>query len=118
MSCKETDGILAPGKFCARYNVIGVAYGPYQLPDLATRLGREVLGWFIEFPQGTQRLTADKTIYDLIRDRWISHDGNPDLRQHAANAIVWFAVAIEWAREAVQAVIDNPGHLLARIAHG
>jgi phage terminase large subunit-like protein len=28
----------------------------------------------------------DKTLYDLIRDRRVSHDGNADLRQHIANA--------------------------------
>ena len=73
-------------ELCARYDVVEVAYDPYQLHDFASRLGREVPVWFKKFPQGTQRLTADKTLYDLIRDRRISHDGNPDLRQHIANA--------------------------------
>jgi len=73
-------------ELCSRYDVVEVAYDPYQLHDFATRLRREVPVWFREFPQGGDRLTADKTLYDLIRDRRVSHDGNADLRQHIANA--------------------------------
>ncbi len=73
-------------ELCSRYSVTEVAYDAYQLHDFAARLRREGLAWFKEFPQGGDRLTADKTLYDLIRDRRVSHDGNPELRQHIANA--------------------------------
>jgi phage terminase large subunit-like protein len=66
----------------SRHNILQISYDPYQLHDFATRLGREGLAWFNEFPQGAERLTADKTLYDLIRDRRISHDGNSALREH------------------------------------
>ena len=69
-----------------RFNVLQIAYDPYQLHDMATRLRREGIGWIREFAQGQDRLIADKQLYDAIRDRRITHDGNPDLREHVRNA--------------------------------
>ena len=69
-----------------QYNVVQVAYDPYQLHDLATRLRRDGVAWFRDFPQGQDRLIADKNLYDAIRDRRITHDGNPDLADHIRNA--------------------------------
>lgn len=69
-----------------QYNVVQVAYDPYQLHDLATRLRREGIAWFREFSQGQDRLIADKNLYDAIRDRRITHDGNPDLSDHIKSA--------------------------------
>lgn len=70
----------------AGYNVAEVAYDPYQLHDFATRLQKEGVAWFRPFPQGIDRLKADKALYDLIVSRRIRHDGNPALREHIANA--------------------------------
>ncbi len=70
----------------AQYNIVQVAYDPYQLHDLATRLRREGVAWFREFSQGQDRLIADKNLYDAIRDRRITHDGNPELTDHIRNA--------------------------------
>ena len=40
-----------------------------------------------EFPtNGTRMIPATKTMRDLILDRGLSHDGNPALRRHIANA--------------------------------
>ena len=70
-----------------RYNVVEFTYDPYQLHDMSTRLRRAGLGWFNEFPQGGQRLVADKLLFDMIRDRQLVHDGSlHDLREHLANA--------------------------------
>lgn len=69
-----------------RYNVQCVAYDPYQLHDLATRLSNEGLAWFREFPQGGDRLEADKQLADLIINRRIAHDGDTRLRAHIDNA--------------------------------
>jgi len=66
--------------------VIQVAYDPYQLHDMATRLKHEGLAWFKEFSQGADRLTADSQFRALIRERRLWHDGNPDLREHVGNA--------------------------------
>jgi len=68
------------------YNVIEVAYDPYQLHDMATRLKHEGLAWFREFPQGSDRLTADSQFRALIRERRYWHRGEPDLREHVNNA--------------------------------
>ena len=70
----------------SKYNVVEVAYDPYQLHDFATRLQRQCRVWFNEFSQAAERLKADMTLFGLIRDRRIAHDGNPDLRQHILNA--------------------------------
>lgn len=70
----------------ATYNVVCVVYDEYQLHDFCTRLSGEGLGWFEPFPQGAQRLVADKQLHDLIRERAVVHDGDADLREHIQNA--------------------------------
>lgn len=69
-----------------KYNVIEVAYDPYQLHDMATRLGQEHIAWFRPFSQQADRLVADSGLKDLIRDRRIWHRGEPDLTEHIQNA--------------------------------
>ena len=67
------------------YNVIEVAYDPYQMASTAQRLG-SFANWQA-FTQGAPRLVADKMLYDLIRDRQIVYDAEyPDLQQHILNA--------------------------------
>ncbi len=73
-------------QLCRDYNVVQVAYDPYQLHDLATRLMREGVAWFRPFGQQQERLIADKGLYDLIVNRRIRHDGNLDIREHLTNA--------------------------------
>lgn len=68
------------------YNVACIVYDEYQLHDFCTRLSGEGLGWFEPFPQGAQRLVADKQLYDLIRDRAVIQDGDADLHEHIRNA--------------------------------
>lgn len=70
----------------AGFNVVQIAYDPYQLHDFATQLQKDGIGWFREFSQGQDRAKADKGLYDLIRDRRIRHDGNLDVREHLTNA--------------------------------
>lgn len=71
---------------CDTYNVVMVAYDPYQLEDMANRLGREGVAWFFAFSQGAQRLTADSGLRVAIREKKIRHDGNPVLTEHVLNA--------------------------------
>lgn len=73
-------------RLCRDFNVVEVAYDPYQLHDLATRLMQASVAWFRPFHQGEARLVADKGLYDLIVHRRIRHDGNLDLREHLTNA--------------------------------
>lgn len=68
------------------YNVVEVAYDPYQLHDMATRLMQEGIAWFRPFNQGNDRLLSDSGIRNLIRDRKFHHRGNPVLRDHVQNA--------------------------------
>ena len=39
-----------------------------------------------DFPQGQQRLEADKQLLDIIMQRRLAHDGNQALRTHIDNA--------------------------------
>lgn len=72
---------------CENYNVVMVAYDPYQLEDMAGRLGRvEGIAWFYAFNQGGARLTADSNLRTLIKERRIAHRGEPDLKEHVCNA--------------------------------
>lgn len=67
-------------------NVVQYPYDPYQLHHFCTTLMQKGLGWFKSFDQGGRRLLSDKGLYDLIRDKNIINDGNPDLREHLMNA--------------------------------
>jgi phage terminase large subunit-like protein len=73
-------------EFCKLYNVVECTYDPYQLHDLATRLSKDGVTWMNPFDQTKERMEADKQLYDLIVQKRIRHDGNPDLREHITNA--------------------------------
>lgn len=75
-------------RLCREYKVVEVAYDPYQLHKMATDQARARIANWQEFGQQGDRLTADATLYQLIRDRRIAHTGEPDLREHvlAANS--------------------------------
>ncbi len=91
-------------RLCYFNNVVEVRYDPYQLHDMATRLRRGVYvngngdiceKWeavktisinMVEFTQGGKRLTADKQLYDAIRNRTLTHGGDADLTAHVKNA--------------------------------
>jgi hypothetical protein len=73
----------------ARYAVQQIAYDPFLLGQMMRRLsmpGRVIPVPLEPFPQGAQRLEADKNLLDLITQRRLAHDGNADLRQHLDNA--------------------------------
>jgi phage terminase large subunit-like protein len=72
---------------CDKYNVIECAYDPYQLHSVTSRLQKELVTFFRPFNQGTDRLIADKMLKDAIQNRAIRHNGDPDLREHATNAL-------------------------------
>jgi hypothetical protein len=73
-------------KLLNRYT-LEVCYDPYQLHDFCTRLRKDIrTTFFREFPQGQDRVIADKQLYDSIRDRHIAHQGEPDLSEQIQNA--------------------------------
>jgi phage terminase large subunit-like protein len=71
-----------------RYNVVEVAYDPYQLEDMMQRLKRDGVARCRQFNQMGDRLRADRQLYDLIMNGGLSWspDLNPAVRQHVANA--------------------------------
>jgi len=73
---------------CKHYNVVQIAYDPYQMVDMAQRLQRDSVAWCEPFPQMQDRLKADRMLYDLVINRRLAHDGNEYLREHIANANV------------------------------
>lgn len=68
------------------YAVAQIVYDPYQLHSLCTKLVNDGVVWCQEFPQGTDRIEADKNLLDMIMARRIWHDGNEALRRHIDNA--------------------------------
>lgn len=68
-----------------QYNVVQIAYDPYQLHYLAQRLSDIV--WMQPFNQAGDRLESDVTLRNLIVQRRFMHDGRfPIIREHIANA--------------------------------
>lgn len=78
------------------YNVVQIAYDPYQAHYLAQRLSDKV--WCEPFNQQSRRLEADAALRQLIISRRLFHNGDHDvLRQHIMNA---------------NAKVDETGHKL------
>ena len=85
--------------FLDQYNVVQIAYDPYQLHYFAQRLADVV--WCESFNQGSPRLEADATLRTLIVQRRFHHDGTFGvLREHIASA---------------DAKIDETGHRLRMV---
>src|SRR5258707_92315 len=68
------------------YNVIEMAYDPYQLHDFCTRIRNEEIVNAREFNQGSPRAIADKRLYDMILAHRIQHKNEVDLNEHIMNA--------------------------------
>ena len=74
------------GDWLPRFNVVQIAYDPFQLVDMMQRLTKESVAWCEPFNQGQDRLIADRQLYDLIISRRLAHDGNAYLREHVQNS--------------------------------
>lgn len=68
------------------WNIVQVAYDPYQLESMAQTHRRDGVAWWEAFDQGSARLIADSDLRTLILQKRIAHDGNPELREHMHNA--------------------------------
>lgn len=73
-------------EICKLYNVVQIAYDPYQLESMMQGLRRDAIAWCEEFSQQKDRLVADSELRDLIVNRMLAHDGSPALREHILNA--------------------------------
>lgn len=83
----DYDATLTPEieRLVKTFNVVAIDYDPYQLHLWATQIRARLGVWCREFPQGTDRLIADKGLYDLIRDRKLHQSGNETLATHISN---------------------------------
>jgi phage terminase large subunit-like protein len=68
------------------YNVLEVAFDSYQLISMMQRLRNEEFVNARAFSQGSDRLIADKRLYDMIRSRSVHHNGEPELTEHINNS--------------------------------
>lgn len=68
------------------YKIVQICYDSYQLVDMMQRLSREHIAWCEPVDQGKERSQADRALYDMIVNRQLAHDGNPELREHFQNA--------------------------------
>jgi phage terminase large subunit-like protein len=73
-------------RLCETYDVLQIAYDPYQLYKFATDFNKLGLSWMVEFQQGAERAVGDKLLYDLIRARRLLHFEDPELDDHINNA--------------------------------
>ena len=78
------------------WNVVQLAFDPYQMVSIAQRTEAGLLKtdqdepsrpiWVDPFNQGPLRLEADKALWDSIMSRRIAHDGSELIREHVSNA--------------------------------
>lgn len=68
------------------FNVVCLTYDMYQLHDMMMRFRDEGLVWVKNFSQGSDRMVADYQLYTFIRDRHITHYGDPTMREHIGGA--------------------------------
>jgi hypothetical protein len=70
-----------------QYRVGTVAYDEYQLHDFMTQYKKQKSGVdFVAFTQGDKRLAADTALLNRLRQGRLLHSGDPELREHIANA--------------------------------
>ena len=87
MNYSEPEGLKETIiEWCKKFNVVEITYDAFQLHSLMTDLRIDGIAWCRPFAQGGDRNRADKQLYDLIRDRRISHYGDPDMFEHLKNA--------------------------------
>lgn len=82
----STDIMLTLAQWCSKYNVVEITYDPYQLHGPMTDFRRETGRWCREFSQASERMQADKALFDVIRDARLIHQCGPDEREHIQNA--------------------------------
>jgi len=85
----DYDMTITPGiEACIeKWNPKTVAYDPYQLHDVMTRLSKKYRRVdFYSFPQGQERLEGDTKLMKHIIQEELHHSGNEIMREHVQNA--------------------------------
>src|SRR3990167_8572309 len=83
-ACEQCCEACASKNLVLPYNIIEIAYDPYQLESMMGRLYKEAVNCQ-PFNQMRDRLIADSMFYDVIIQGHLSHDGNPMMREHILN---------------------------------
>ena len=73
-------------RLCKEFSVVKVCYDNTQLHDMMQGLSEENISWFEVFSQQRKRNESDRQLLDLILERRIWHNGDPDLRGHILNS--------------------------------
>lgn len=73
-------------KLKEKYNLVCLAYDPYEAEYLTQRLRKKAHIWCTPFSQMKERSLADKRLFDMIMDGSIIHDGNEILTQAVKDA--------------------------------
>jgi hypothetical protein len=73
-------------RICDAHHVVILTYDAFQLHQMMMGFGKRGVVFCQEFGQQVDRLEADKGLRDLIMQKRIAHDGNPELRAHIDNA--------------------------------
>lgn len=74
---------------CKKYEVMRVLYDPYRWERTAQALAEEGIP-MVEFPQSPERMVPATQEFQsaVLRDKSLTHDGNPRLARHVANCCV------------------------------
>lgn len=73
---------------CRKWNVLEVVADPYRWARSLQLLADEGLP-IVEYPQSSQRMTpATNTFYEAVLNAGLTHDGDPRLARHVANAVL------------------------------
>lgn len=95
-------------RLCAEYNVVELAYDPFQLHKLGTDLTREAVCWARPFGQGIDREKGDYLFYTMVRDKQLEHIVDDEMSQHFANAGVKMAAQEDTKLRIVKRLKDRP----------
>lgn len=67
-------------------DIVKVVYDPYQLETMMQRIRDEHLAWCDAFDQGKRRTIADAGMHRHAMQGTLSHNGDPQLREHIGNS--------------------------------
>jgi phage terminase large subunit-like protein len=70
------------------YSLMKVNYDPWSMRDLANRMASENMPMHEYAQNDINMVPACGSVYDMVNDKQIVHDGDIDLREHVLNAAV------------------------------
>lgn len=74
------------GPYLPGFNVVKIAYDPYQLVDMMQRLQRDIGVWCEPISQGSPMAVAARQFLDLVTQKRIAHTGLLEMEEHIVNA--------------------------------